>query len=75
MMLGQASRYLEARCCNTIGANKVHDEHMAAQLQRLRASDASSLQPHQVASLLLSPDLHHLAWVVFAVAGSEPEVP
>lgn len=66
--------YLEARCCNTMSSNEVHDEHMAAQLQRLRASDTGSLQPHQVAPLLLSPHLHHLARIVFAVAGSEPEV-
>ena len=45
MLQYAAGEYLQAWCCNTICANKFHDQHMTAQLQWLRTPDASILQP------------------------------
>jgi len=55
-------------------ANELHDENVLAQQDRLRASNASGVQPRVVAHLLLGPELDHLAWVALAVALSESKL-
>ena len=66
--------YLEPGCRDAIGANELHGEQMHAQVQGLGRADAAGVDAGQVAALLLSPGLDHLARVAAAVARAEAEV-
>mmetsp|Transcript_25722 Transcript_25722/g.69802 ORF Transcript_25722/g.69802 Transcript_25722/m.69802 type:complete len:458 (+) Transcript_25722:461-1834(+) len=59
---------------HTILSNEFHDQHVHAQLNGGRHVQACGLEPCQVAQLLLSPHLDHLARVAAAVACLEPVV-
>lgn len=70
----QAAADLQARSCDSMGPHKLHDKHMHAQVNWLRAADAHCLQASQISELLLCPQLDHLAGIALAVACAEAEV-
>lgn len=65
---------LKTRGSNAIGADKLHDKNMHAQVDGLWATDAGSMHARQIPELLLRPHLDHLARVALAVR-LEAEVP
>ena len=62
---------LEERSGKALLANEAHDEHVAAQEDRLRTLDARLIDARQVAELLLGPCANHFARIVLGITVSE----
>mmetsp|Transcript_25148 Transcript_25148/g.59898 ORF Transcript_25148/g.59898 Transcript_25148/m.59898 type:complete len:288 (-) Transcript_25148:407-1270(-) len=65
---------LEPRGRDALRSDKVHDEHVGAEEHRLGCPDAGGAKAGEVAHLLLSPNLDHLAGVALPVAPAESAV-
>lgn len=67
-------RVLQSRRRPAILAQETHNQHVAAKEDRLGTRNASTHESREIPHLLLCPESHHFAGIVFAVALAEAKL-